>query len=404
MVTDVPLAVRAAAVSDRSDDEVGRLVSVVGVAGRRRWLAVAAGIAVLVAAPTVVPTAVGAIDALNAAPAPTARALLASALRSETVPFQGLAQSRGSLGLPDLPGFGELASLLGQTTRLRAWWASPTAWRVDTITTTGETGTYGVGDLVVAWDYERRELATSLAAVPVRLPRADDLLPPQATRRLLGSLGPKDEIGGLGAKRVAGRLAHGVRIRPGDPRSTLSRVEVWIDGSGLPLELSAFAADGSAALVSRFLDLRLTDPDAGVLTPPSPPGVEMNQTSDPGIERLLLRPGEGVLPDTLAGLPLSTVALGGGATYGRGLVRVTVLPVPHRASERLFREARKAGATDLTMPRGEAILTTTTMLNAALARGQHREQAYLITGLVTSALLEQAAAALVTDPVAEGTA
>ena len=65
--------------------------------------------------------------------------------------------------------------------------------------------------------------------------------------------------------------------------------------------------------------------------------------------------------------------------------------------------ASAAGASAIAVPRGEAILTTTTVLNAALARGAHREQAYLVTGLVTADLLEQAVTALVTDPVAEGT-
>ena len=361
------------------------------------------GIALLVAAPAAISAAVRGYDALSARPSPAPRTLLAAALRSERVPFEGLVESRGSLGLPDLDGFGSLASLLGDTTRLRAWWASPVSWRVDTITTTGETGTYGVGDQVARWDYERRELSAAPGAPPVRLPRADDLLPPQAIRRLLTGVRAGDVVTGIGDHRVAGRLAHGVRIRPGDKRSTLDRVDVWIDDSGLPLELRAFAVDGSLALVSRFLDVRLATPAARLLSPPAPAGVPLQTEPDFGIERLLQRPGVGVLPRSLAGLPISSITLGGATTYGSGLVRLAVLPLPHRAAERLFGQARKAGASAIAVPRGEAILTTTTMLNAALARGAHREQAYLVTGLVTADLLEQAVTALVTDPVAEGT-
>lgn len=380
-------------------------MSVVTVAARRRWLTVTAGIAMLVATPAVAPLALGTLNGLGAGRSPALRALVASVLESDRVPFQGLAESHGSLGLPDLDGLGSLTSLLGQTNRLRAWWQSPSAWRVDTVTTTGETGMYGVGDRVVSWDYERRELREAPSAPSVRLPRADDLLPPQAARRLLANVGAQDELTGLGSRTVAGRVTHGVRIRPGDSRSTIGRIEVWVDGSGLPLELSAFARDGSSALVSRFLDIQSDRPDPAVLTPPSPPGVPLEATVDPGFERLLQLPGRGVLPSTLVGLPASsTVLLGVGSTYGRGLVRVAVYPLPHRPADRLFDAARRAGATKVAVTRGEGILTTTPMLNAVLARGADREQAYLITGLVDPALLERAAQALVTDPRAEGTA
>ena len=67
------------------------------------------------------------------------------ALASARVPHTGLAESSGSLGLPDVPELETVASQLGGTTRTRVWWAGPATSRVDVLTPTGEQGIYVAG-------------------------------------------------------------------------------------------------------------------------------------------------------------------------------------------------------------------------------------------------------------------
>jgi hypothetical protein len=375
-------------------------MSVVGGATRRRWLSVAAGIAVLVAAPGVTGWASAALGDLSAPEPPAPRALLDAALHSTGVRFQGLAESRGTLGLPDVPVFGSVAALLGQTTRMRVWWSTPTAWRVDTLSGTGEVGTYGRGDQVLVWDYERREVSTGPGAPPVRLPRADDLLPPQGARRLLGDLAPDDRVTAIGSRQVAGRHADGIRVVPADRRSTVGRVDLWVDRTGLPLAIEANDRTGTQALTSSFGQISFDRPGDRVLTPPDPPGTHRETTTGSDVQRLLDQQVPWVLPATLAGLPASAVDLGGAASYGRGLVRVLVLPVDGGLARRLRRDAVRAGAVRLNLPGARAVLTTSSVLNSVVLGGPDREHAYVLAGLVTPDLLEQMAAELVAHPPA----
>jgi hypothetical protein len=374
-------------------------MSVVGHQTRRRWIAVSVGISLLVAAPAVTGQALAFVDQVTAPATPTPQSLVRSALRSAAVPLQGLARSRGTLGLPDLTVFGSAASLLGQTNTLRVWWLDPASWRVDTITGTGETGSYGLGDQVVTWDYERRQLATGPGNPPVRLPRADDLLPPQAARRLLSSVGPQDRLQPIPGRRIAGRHGFGLRIEPSDVRSTLGHVDLWIDRTGVPLAISAYDRTGVASLISSFEEVQLTRPATGVLTPPSPPGAELESSDAPDlVTRIAAGPNRWQLPTALAGLPASTTRIGGATSYGTGLVTVAVLTLPGRFAGRLHREARQAGTPELQLPGGEAVVLTSPLLNIVLARGDDRDHGYLVTGLVSSQLLVQAVTDLLAHP------
>src|SRR4249919_1751796 len=100
-------------------------MSVVSGAAAGRW-AIAAVVTVVVAsapaAYTRLPTAESSLRPAQ---------LLAQARHSTRVAHSGLAESRGNLGLPDLPRLGEVAALLGGTTRARVWWRSPRHFRVD---------------------------------------------------------------------------------------------------------------------------------------------------------------------------------------------------------------------------------------------------------------------------------
>ena len=165
----------------------------------RRWAAASAGLVAIAAGPSVwghVPVRESDL---------TPQRLVALARASSAVAYYGLAESTGTLGLPDLPRLGSVAALFGATSRTRVWWRSTQRWRVDRITSTGESGTYAVPDGVQTWDFESGSVRRELGGTLARLPRVDDLLPPQAARRVLAGVTARDHITALPARRVAGR-------------------------------------------------------------------------------------------------------------------------------------------------------------------------------------------------------
>lgn len=375
-------------------------MSTVGRATSLRWGAVAAGVAVLLGVRVAAPEAARLIDAaVRPSGQVSPQVLIDRALGSVGVAHEGVAQSRGSLGLPDLPRLSGVPALLGGTTRMRVWWASPQSWRVDTLTLNGEVGLYGTGATTVEWDFERSELTTVFGADGVRLPRADDLLPPQAARRVLSWVGVDDRIEELPDRWLAGRTAAGVRIVPGDARSTMAHVDVWVDpSSGLPLEVQVVNTNGFEALTSAFLDVEIRRPAAAVLEPPVPVGAHRDFTATPDIAGIVDARSPWELPDTLAALPASHSALQGTATYGLGLVRFAVLPLPAELADDILRSANDAGAAALDLPAGEGALVTSSLLNAVVVRAADDEHAYVLAGLVTAETLELAARELLMDP------
>ena len=79
-------------------------------------------------------------------------------------------------------------------------------------------------------------------------------------------------------------------------------------------------------------------------------------------------------------------------------MRFSVLPLWRRTSRDVLANARSAGAAELTVPDGQAVSVTSSLLDAVVARGSDREHGYLIAGLVTTDVLAQAARELLADP------
>ncbi len=367
----------------------------------RRWAAALAGLtAVALAPPAYVRWPAG-------APAQTPRQVLARAMHSSGVEYQGLAESTGSLGLPDLPRLGDVAALLGGTSRTRVWWRSPTAWRVDRITAIGESGTYAVDDGVQTWDFESGAVRRVVGTTPVRLPRVDDLVPPLAVLRALAGTTSGDSVTGLPSRRVAGRSCDGIRVRPADRLSTVGHLDVCVDRrTGLPLSL-VVVPRGSAvtAVRSTFVEVDLTAPSAGVLTPKVPPFGRMRTTRTPDLAAAVDRFAPFALPDALAGLRRSPGLLGSGggtATYGTGLARFVVLPLWSRLGGSAQTAAAAGGGTPLDVgPAGDAVLVGTPLLNAVVVRstdGGRRGRSYLVAGTVVPTVLQDAARQLLDDP------
>ena len=210
--------------------------------GLRRWALVAVATAALVGIPTVVLHQTTAENPVSAAE------LLSRITGSRDAGWSGYAESVGTLALPQTDRLGQLADLLGSRTRVRAWYASPTSYRVDTQLIAGE------DDLIVdpagswRWSYEQN-LATRTATGGARLPEAVDLTPPELGRRLLSEADP-GEVTRLPSRTVAGVDAPGLRVVPADPRSTVTAVDVWptpSPGSRSPCRSSVSAATGPSS-------------------------------------------------------------------------------------------------------------------------------------------------------------
>jgi hypothetical protein len=376
-------------------------MSVVTQQSRRRWAIVAAGVAVLLCLPVATSAArsvVGDLTDADRTPVPSAQVLIQRALASVRVPHSGLAESTGSLGLPDLSELSDVAAALGGTTRTRVWWAGEQAWRVDVLSPTGEHGIYDNGGRNVLWDYEQARQTEVLTSSRIRLPRADDLLPPQAARRLLAGVGPGDRVQALPERRsVAGRSADGLRIVPGDQRSTITRIDIWLDHErGLPVAIEVIDARGVTALRSKFIELSLATPKPSVVQVPSAPGVLHDVTDAPDLATRIERfNGAGRLPESLGGVTASEPIVGGTATYGTGLVKFVALPLPGRLGNQVFEAARTTGGTELDLSTtGDGMLISSGLVNLVVARGADW-RSYLIVGPVSGDLLISAAKTLI---------
>jgi hypothetical protein len=355
------------------------------------------------------PTAFGALPATSSSLTP--RQVVAAARNSATVAHEGYVETTGTLGLPDLPRLGEVAALLGGTSHARVWWRSTTAWRVARVTTTGESDAYTWHGTLHTWDFEARRAATIVMSSPVRLPRMDDLLPPQAARRILAGLGSSDKVVALPAKRVAGRSADGIRITPASAHTTVGRVDMYVDtATGLPLSLQLFPRGSSnPALTTGFLDVRMTRPSDAVLTPRDPTGVPNDTVVVPDIAAAADVFAPYALPDELATFPRSRDLAGvGTGTYGEGLARFTVVPLNPDLGRSALHAATDGGGLDLNIPGGTAVLLQTPLLNAVIAHGDREEsppfegrgRSYLIAGTVDADTLTAAVTALFDNPPA----
>lgn len=359
--------------------------------GRRatavRWGIVAALVAVLAALPSVI----GALPASDSGV--SAPELRARVLASDGVGFSGYAESAGGLALPVTDQLTSVADLLSARTTMRVWWRSPADNRVDVVTATGETGTHRDASGTWTWDYESAT-ATRTAATPLDLPAPPDLLPSSLGRRLL-SEAADGELHRIGARRVAGRAALGVRLTPGDPASSVSRVDLWVDGrSGVPLRVQVMGKGARrAALDTRFLDLELARPAASLTAFTPPPGstVREGRTAE-----VVLEAGERLrpvpLPGELAGLPRRRLEGAPSAIglYGRGVTLLAVAPVPPRLAGGLRDAlARSPGAVVDESGIRLSVGPMGLMLVEPPGRGP-----YVLTGTVTTDALAAAAAQL----------
>jgi len=326
--------------------------------------------------------------------------ILASAER----PYQGYVDGRGEVGLPDLPVLDEVMGLVGGSTRIRAWYASPKSWRVAVLDQTGERDLYQTAQGTYVWDFERNLLTHIVGELPARLPWAADLTPPDLARRLLRGAAPDDPLTLVPSKRVAGVAAAGLRLTPSDADTTIGHVDVWADpATGLPVQVEV-AARGSKApvLTARFLELSQEPPGAEVLVPAVPASAEVTMATADDVSSTINSFAFARLPARIAdrarvAAPAGVRGVTAVAAYGAGLSTFVVLALPGRVGFQSIQAARDAGGVAVEFPGAEAYEIQASLLAALVVRSDGDRQtrrSYLLVGPVTPDLLRRAAAEL----------
>ncbi len=363
--------------------------------GLRRWAIAAAGTAALCALPTLV----GFVPAR--ADRPPLTTLLARIQASGGVPYSGYAESRGALGLPNLPRLGDVDALLSGTTRMRAWYAGQHKLRVDRLTLIGEDDTYRDAGGSSRWSSIDRKVTRVDGEPPLRLPEAADLLPPELGRRLTAPA-TAAELHPLPAERIAGRDAVGLRIVPAGP-TTIGRIDVWADPrTGLPLRVDVSGRSRATPTVTtRFLDVRLAEPPAGVTTLTVPADAPIEVDPAPDIVAAIDRFAPYRLPDTVAGLArrqrVGGIDAGGAGTYGDGYSLLAVLPLRDGFAGGLLERLTGPPAQPVKLRQGRAAAVVTPLLSTVVAEGPYNS--LLLSGTVPVSTLVKAADELLAAPL-----
>ena len=354
-----------------------------------RWGIVGAVVLLLLAAPVLV-------GALPARGAPvSATALLARVQASSHRPFTAYAVTDGAVRLPVNDTLTGLGQLLGTSNTERVWWQDPHTWRVATLRPTGETDLVHHRDRMVQWTYESRSAAI-VPDVKVRLPQTTDLLPHQLAQRVLAGARPA-ELRRLPARRVAGRDALGLRLRPADPQASVRLVDVYVDRvTSVPLSVTVLSRGvPGPSLTSRYLEFRPGSPDPAALRFEPPPGVHETYNGYVDIASAVDRFADRQPPRSLAGLPARAPGVrsrhGSVGVYGRGPTVLLALPLWSRSADRV-RDQLSDAVGAVTTHRG--VLLSAPPLHLLLANPEHNGTSWLLAGTVTVKALAHAAGQL----------
>ena len=350
-----------------------------------RWGAVAALVAVLVS----LPFAIAQIPA--SAASVTAQQLLAKVLVSDDVGWSGYAESKGTLELPDVTQLQDVASLAGDTTRLRAWVNGKDQYRVDVLDLTGEKDTSVDPDGFWTWTSADQTAVRVDGEVPVRLPTGGDLLPSSLGSRLARTA--STSVTAIASKRIAGKSADGIQLTPADPaNTTIDHVDIWaLPSTGLVLRVEVYAKDAKvAALTSQVIDLDTATPSVAYTSFQPPTGSTITNVASPDLVAQFNAALPYELPATLSGLPRETFVggLAGVGVYGDGFDTLTVVPIPPNTARDAISHIDSTATTVASF--------TTPLLNAAI--GTSNRVGFLVVGTVPAATVGAVLGALMQNP------
>jgi hypothetical protein len=174
-------------------------------------------------------------------------------------------------------------------------------------------------------------------------------------------------------------------------------VDIWADpGTGVAVRVEVTARGQPAPMLeSAFEDFEQTAP---VVAAPVPaPGSGFDAVTAPDIVNALGALGQVPLPASLAGRPVRVRSFGGiqgAALYGRGLAAFAVAAVPRNVANAAADAAGQAGASNVSLPNGTAVVLSITPLSLAVVRSTVSRRAYLIVGTVTTRVVQDVATEL----------
>lgn len=352
-----------------------------GMTPVRRWCSVALVTAVVAGAPA-------AIHWLPAGNAEVSGPTMLQQVRdARERSWSGAVETEGTLQLPDADEFSGVAGLLGDRTSLRVWWEDADSWRVDRLLLTGETDLVHTGDSTLEWSYERNRANVSIDP-DIRLPRASDLLPPVLAERLVRGVTDAD-VTRIPARRLAGRSAAGLRVRPPSQLSSIDHVDLWSDtASGVPLLVEVYAT-GSASpdFTSRFTDFSPEPPAPDILSFVPPASAEMTyddvlDIADAANQYAPVRP-----PTAVAGLRQTDASDGAVGVYGQGTAQVIAIPLRDREAN-AFRD-QMAITPGVEQDTSRTVVTLGPL--GILLTGDDGDGGWLLAGTLTRVALEDAA-------------
>jgi hypothetical protein len=355
----------------------------------QRWSAVAAGVAVLLAAPWAVKAWPAQDTDIDAA------ALLAKVEAARDHPYSGYVESRGALQLPVADRFTDVGDLFGGKTRMRVWWRADDAWRVDKLLASGETDLIHTVQGTTRWRYEQDD-ATLSRDPDIRLPRTADLVPPAVADLLLDDVRATD-VRRLGPRRVAGIDAPGLRLVPAAEQTSIDHVDLWADpDSGVPLrvEVVAKGAD-SAAFTSEFREFSSSTPGVERVTFLPPDGADFEFDSVLDIADAANQYAHVIPPSVVAGLTKSPSADRAVGIYGSGVTRLIAIPMRGREAGPLREQLRITPGATLV----DEGLTVNVGPLGVLLTGEGDDGGWLVAGTVTSETLARAAGDLLTGSI-----
>lgn len=359
------------------------------MSGRARWALVAALAALLVTSPFVVqawPTPASGLTAVEVAERVAA---------AGDHGYSGTVASRGGIELPGEETIGGVAKILGRDGVLRVWWQDPSTWRVATVRPSGETDIFHSGTQSTRWVYESRNVTTYPDA-RVRLPNSTDVLPPLLAARVLDGARP-EELSRLPTRRVAGRVAVGVRLVPGDRQSSIGHVDVWSDlETGLGLRVELYGEQGPSVLATTFTGVDTGRPDPEAMRFTAPPGSHPRYDDTIDLAALAEKYDFREVPATLAGLPqrVSGTAVG---LYGRGPTVLLAVAIRPGEAQDLRRELRSRPGT--TCLRDGDLVQSGPVTMMLTRRPWPFAADWLVAGTVTQDALVQAGRELPRRPI-----
>jgi len=321
-------------------------------------------------------------------PSITPAQLLAKVQETKVAALSGVVHESAALGLPQLPGGAESASLswtslLTGTHTAKVWFDGADKQRVALLGTLSEADVVHNGRDV--WTYTSGTNEVSHTVLPAGLnsrhdepggPTGDRYTPIGAAQALLKELAPSTSVRMDTTQVVAGRDAYTLVISPRDSRSTVREIAIAVDSKRfVPLQLQVFGSGSSPAFQFGFTQISFATPKASTFDfrPPADATVVANPLQE-------MHSGEHRAgPPSGRPTPTGSVAP---KVLGSGWTTVVEFPagLPGVAGGLLDRLTRP-GATS-----GERVLTTSLLNGLLLPDGR------VFIGAVTPSALEHIAA------------